>query len=1127
MEPAMPSFQDDAAADKCGGAGDMRNPPGRHSNPSEDFARQESLFRRLVENIGTAIFVYQDPKLVYVNPVCEKMLGYTEQELLSMNFWDFVHPDFRSLVKERGPARLAGADVQQRYQLKLVRKDGVERWMDFTGGLGEYHGKPAVIGVAYDITDLKHAEQMLDDKRRELERSIVERTRLLNAVNAFAVNLADIHSMADLCRVVGESIRDMTGAAAVFVSVYDRELCRIITKYIAAPGEIAKRAIRILGDEKLRQGFVLAPAFMKRIEGAGAVKITEWREFMFDDVPDAVAAEVGAVFGGGDVYGIALRDGLGILGTLGIVMPPQASSLPLDVLDTVAGLVASASRHRLAADAVAEGEEKFWTFVANSAYAYFELTLDGRITFVNRRGEKLFDIQMTNPTPKNFIDFVVPEDRQRALDDFAAVLTSPAGGPHEYSFSGLCGAPPMRLEVNVLPLRKNGVHVGFEVTALDVTDRHRFIEKILRSEAELRRRNEYNRLRADMWKLAADKSLSEVDLIQRVLDAVGGALDVSRACFNEMLGGEVRCTLEWRAPDVRPSIGYTLPAAVVRLFENAASTRLNVLNALEFIPAEMHEAVKPVIEEMIEELDIDYVVALPWRVDGRTEGTITIDVCKSHPGRPEWSDAARTVLEDAVQIISGAIARKRMERAVEKARDDLERRVDERTRELSALNRRLEQEIAERRRAEDALRLSESLYRALVETSPDAITLTDMNARVIMANRRAAELYGCASQDEFIGTSAFDYIAPADRERANSYAEKTLRDGRIENIEYKILRKDGAVYDGELSVSVYLGADGKPAGFVGVLRDITGRKVAEQSLRENEQRLRLLAENAVDIIWSMDLDGRITFTTPAVERILGYTVEEAMKIPVFERVTPKAADSIRQAIREELSLEDDEHVAPHRSRTLEIEQYHKDGHIVWTEITASFIRDESGRPVGIVGVTRDISDRKRMEQELLNARKLEAIGILAGGVAHDFNNIITAILGNISLARRRATDENVASGLELAENAAVQARNLTQRLLAFSRGGVPVKETADLAEIISDTVRLVLSGSSVRADLSISSDLWPADVDKTQIGQVINNIGKCPVKHRVEKLETGTGIEQGEERRYFSGRNGRCDGRRR
>jgi len=163
--------------------------------------------------------------------------------------------------------------------------------------------------------------------------------------------------------------------------------------------------------------------------------------------------------------------------------------------------------------------------------------------------------------------------------------------------------------------------------------------------------------------------------------------------------------------------------------------------------------------------------------------------------------------------------------------------------------------------------------------------------------------------------------------------------------------------------------------------------------------------------------------------------------------------------------------------------------IGYLEIRAVPIVDESGNVLMVAEHIRDITEKKKMEEELLKAQKLESLGVLAGGIAHDFNNLLTAILGNISLAKMFAEPATKAfARLADAERACESASRLTQQLLTFSRGGAPVKKTASIVQIISDSAGFMLRGSNVKCEFSLQNDLWAADVDEGQMGQVINNL---------------------------------------
>jgi len=161
----------------------------------------------------------------------------------------------------------------------------------------------------------------------------------------------------------------------------------------------------------------------------------------------------------------------------------------------------------------------------------------------------------------------------------------------------------------------------------------------------------------------------------------------------------------------------------------------------------------------------------------------------------------------------------------------------------------------------------------------------------------------------------------------------------------------------------------------------------------------------------------------------------------------------------------------------------------WWDVIIAPLWGSNGEVEQLLAVSRDITEQKQMEEELLRVQKLESVGILAGGIAHDFNNILTTILGNVSLAKNQVTpDDEIFELLNEAETASTRAQTLTRQLLTFAKGGAPVKETSSIKDVIKESSLFVLRGSKAGCEFSLREDLWPAEVDVGQIGQVINNI---------------------------------------
>jgi len=260
----------------------------------------------------------------------------------------------------------------------------------------------------------------------------------------------------------------------------------------------------------------------------------------------------------------------------------------------------------------------------------------------------------------------------------------------------------------------------------------------------------------------------------------------------------------------------------------------------------------------------------------------------------------------------------------------------------------------------------------------------------------------------------------------------------------------------------------------------------EKKLRESEQWLATTLKSIGDAVIANDSEGFVTFMNPVAEVLTGWNQEDAAGKPlekvfnIINEITGKQAESpVTRVLREGI-------VVGLANHTVLIA---KDGTKYAIDDSGAPIRDVKGNITGVVLVFRDISEKRKMEEEFLKADKLEAIGILAGGIAHDFNNILTAIMGNIMLAKIYAKPgDKIHERLTDAEKASLRAKDLTQQLLTFSRGGAPIKKTAFISKLLEDTTLFALTGSNIRCEFSIPSDLWTVEVDEGQIGQVINNL---------------------------------------
>jgi PAS domain S-box-containing protein len=276
-------------------------------------------------------------------------------------------------------------------------------------------------------------------------------------------------------------------------------------------------------------------------------------------------------------------------------------------------------------------------------------------------------------------------------------------------------------------------------------------------------------------------------------------------------------------------------------------------------------------------------------------------------------------------------------------------------------------DITERKRAEEALRQSEERFRNVLDNSLDMVyRLNLQTGRYDYVSPSTGRILGYIAE-EFVGFSiemGRSLAHPDDLARLDENVIElvTSERGTVSSIEYRIKHKELGYRWVSDSRSVVYDDANNPVAVVGTVRDINERKKEEEALRESEEKYRLLAENVTDVIWTMDMDLRFTYISPSVMHLRGLTVEEAMAERLEDIFSPSSFQALVEAFEEGIVAESTGLKDPSRSWTVELEEYCKDGSLIWVDIRAGLLRDQGGRPVGLVGVTRDITKRKQAEE---------------------------------------------------------------------------------------------------------------------------------------------------------------------
>ena len=270
-------------------------------------------------------------------------------------------------------------------------------------------------------------------------------------------------------------------------------------------------------------------------------------------------------------------------------------------------------------------------------------------------------------------------------------------------------------------------------------------------------------------------------------------------------------------------------------------------------------------------------------------------------------------------------------------------------------------DITERKRAAEAYRETEERYRSIVETSPDAITLTGLDRRIVICNQQAAALLGYGSADEMLGIDALELVAEDDRKAAMEDSQEAFRAGSLRNARYRLVRKDGTVFPGEVSASVIRDGAGTAAGFTAVLRDISRRERTLDALRAGEERYRILYQDNPSMYFTVDADGTVLSVNQFGAEQLGYEVGELLGKPVLGVFL---GDDKREVAEQLAACFQN----PGEVRHWEFRKVHKDGRIIWVREAARATRDASGETIVLI-VCEDITERRLMEEELQRARE--------------------------------------------------------------------------------------------------------------------------------------------------------------
>jgi PAS domain S-box-containing protein len=484
-----------------------------------------------------------------------------------------------------------------------------------------------------------------------------------------------------------------------------------------------------------------------------------------------------------------------------------------------------------------------------------------------------------------------------------------------------------KISIETLHMTKDGRKIPVEInarlfelggkptiisSARDITDRNKAAEK-----EQLTAR--MNSLRADVWEIIADKSLKENEIIQGIIDRLGPELNVSRVSYNRIIGNNQICVLEWKAKGAKPTIGVKISQDLLSFVMKDKFYDISLKNADEIIPKFFKPAAKAFARLLSKVFNIESIALIPFYIEGKPEGSITFDVNRDQKVKPEWDGRKKEILLEIVNIMGQNMAKRRAERATEE---------------------------------------SEELFRTAFVTSPDSVNINRLGDGMYLdINEGFTKLTGYTKDDVKDKTSRDINIWNNlnDRERLVAGLKKH---GFVDNLEAEFRMKDGRVKTGLMSAKV-IKIKGVPH-ILNITRDMTERLKAQEAIRESEQKFRSVISQTGQLVYDYNVNSGVIKWEGAIKEITGYDpVEFNREVSIDIRENMIHPDDRERAVEllENARSSCGKYIAEYRF-------VHKDGSYRHMLDEGIFSCEVPGKADRMLGVMKDITDRKRSEEAL-------------------------------------------------------------------------------------------------------------------------------------------------------------------
>jgi len=902
----------------------------------------------VVQNANEGIMVIQDGAVKFANPKMIELVGYSGEEVLLKPVTDLVHPEDRHAVMAGQFKRLRGEEVSHVQDLRIVDKNGNTKWAEFNAVLFAWDGRPADLYFVNDITQRKQAQEALIQGERNYKQ-LFEST--LDGLEVVDGETGKIVLANPVCAKIFGFVSpvDMIGIDPLgYVPAEEKDRVAAMFTESMLKDDMHRveelRAITKDGREIWISAIGVRTEFQGRLAGLVSIKdITEQRraevqlsesqadlQVVFDGVLDGIALfdETGKVVRVNkrimDVSGFAEEEIVGHHFDDLKMFTPESSAK-----------VRSVVKGSLSGQDVGHFELEICT---KSGAA---LSLETRITLLERGGETVGAIAVLRDITyrKQAESELCRQERYfrsliESTSDAIAVIDRDGRAKYQSpSCERILGYESQETD------GKGTEDIFGNVHPEDLTSMKERFRKLLEAEGSADRSEVRVKHRDGTWRIveATSTNLLHDSSIEGVVVSIRDITDrqQSETALKESekryrLLAENASDVIWiMNMDLR--LTYVSPSVVGLRGYTSEETMSQILKEI-LTPPSLDSAMKAWTEEQVVEgkalRDLHRSRVLQLEIN-----------CKN--GSTVWTEVKSAFLRDSGGKAIGVLG---------VARD-----------------------ISERRQAQQSLEESEKRYRLLAENVSDIIWTMDMKTRLTYVSPSVNRLRGYTAEEALAApaeeafTSESALVAKkAIKEllRANGAGMTGQGERRASTVELEMKCKGGSTIWTETRLSLVTGMDGCPVGFIGMTRDISERRKAEQALQDSEKRYRLLAENISDVIWVTDLNLRPTYISPSMERLLGYTVEEAKASGMEKMVTRESAQQATERMAKTLSLIKQDPKKVLKPGNVELEFKRKDGSTIWVDTTVTVVRDANGQPIEFMGVLHDITGRKKSEKAL-------------------------------------------------------------------------------------------------------------------------------------------------------------------